>query len=493
MVTIWSLVLLGFAAFLTPCECIPIRNFVDGVENLLELIRPVQILTVFCNNDDKEFELIRRISTSENKNGRLSSISRLTGSSATDEYHRNFYIVDITCSYPHLLKIFEKNPLGFIYSHWLILNTTNEFGFVSEDNIRILFNPVRISQSSEIFFFSSSSSAPPDTLSIKLVYKMEKLSDDVLIEDFGDFVNCSSDPRFINKRSLVVTIIRRRNLQGKEFSLGSVMSRPDSINHVFDFVDVDVDTIGKMGHKLGVVVLQFMNATPTTIVRNSWGVPNATTGQWSGMIGDMVAGDTELGGTAMFLRKERTAVVEYMSVGLESWTKIVFRAPKLSYTTNVYLLPFERGVWGAAIILFIAMTFLLLLSARGEWNILLVKAERGEVMDSPDVVKSLRPRLIDIVFVIFSAICNQGSSYNPLSVGGRIILLSCLVMVVCLFVSYCAFIVVLLQSPATNIQNAQDLLNSRIQIGCEDTIYNRFWLKVNANELGVGWVELILK
>lgn len=176
-----------------------------------------------------------------------------------------------------------------------------------------------------------------------------------------------------------------------------------------------------------------------------------------------------MGATASFIRSERAHIVEYMSISLETSVKIVFLTPKLSYTTNVYLLPFRKSVWTAALLLFTTITLLLLTAVTGEWKLFYNGAQKfGEP----------RPRIIDIAFVVFSAICNQGSSFNPQSVGGRVILLSCLIFVVCLFVSYCAFIVVLLQSPSTNLQTVQDLLNSRMQVGCVDTLYNRYWLKV---------------
>lgn len=446
----------------------------EGVERVLKIIeKPSKISTIFCGNVADEFELIHHLSTSYP--GSPSSIPLTSRFATTSEYFQHLFILDIShCRVQDLLPIFSAHPRSFIYSQWLIVSSLNPFGATHPQQIQEIFREVNISQLSEIFFLT----LDKDQLQLMMTYKMQLVAGNELIfEEMGHFTNFSSSGRFLDIRPHNVTSMRRRDMKGSAFPIASVLTNPDSINHYFDFVNIEVDAVGKSGHRLGVAVLQFMHATPNIIPTNSWGSFNSSSGLWTGMMGDLISGKAEFGGTPSFIVAERTEIIEYLSVSLESWTRIVFRAPKLSYTTNVYLLPFERGVWIAAMVLFAAMTLLLLAAAIGEW-----KFTKG--VEQEDA----RPRFSDMVFVIFSAICNQGSSFGLHSVAGRIVFLSCLVMVVCLFVSYCAFIVVLLQSPATNIKTAQDLLHSRMQIGAEDTIYNRFWLKVGG---GGGWRRMM--
>lgn len=453
------LCLLTLALWVAPFACAQDDNIIDGVVKVINVIgKPSRLSTVFCGNVGKEYQLIRALSTINGSD--QISISRLEGNS---EYFKHFIVVDVAlCDRSQLLSIFKDNPMGLAYSQWLLINSLNPFGTTDFNEIQDTFSQVDITQMSEVMFLTTESYK----LKLCMVYKMERLRPGALIfEDFGYFPNFSLS-HFIDTRVQTVTSMRRKNMQGLPLPMATVLDNLDSLNHFYDFVDVEIDPVAKSGHRLGVTVLQFMNATPELVVSRSWGIRNTTTGQWSGMMGDLISGRAEFGGTPSLLRSERAEIVEFLSISLESWTRIVFRAPKLSYTTNVYLMPFERSVWMASLALFATMTCLLLLSGICERKLTAAAGTKE------------RPRIIDIAFVIFSAICNQGSSFNPLSVGGRIVLLSCLVLVVVLFVSYCAFIVVLLQSPATNIKTAQDVLNSRMQIGAEDTLYNRFWLKV---------------
>lgn len=434
-------------------------NFIDGVQKLLTIqLRPNQISTIFCGNVEKEFELLQSLTTLSDHPIPATRVQ------ANIEYFQHLFVVDLNqCTATELIRHFSKKKLGLLYSRWILVDSSKSFGATEDIVMTKTLSEVDLSQLSEIFYLTTNGQ---DKLIVKMAYKLERVfGSRVILEEIGHFQNYSS-AHFIDTRTHKVTSMRRKDMMGENFPIASVLMNPDSVNHYFDFVDVEVDPVAKSGHRLGVTVLQFLNATPQIILSNSWGSFNSSTGNWTGMMGDLSSGSAILGGTPSFITANRVHLIEYMSVSLESFVRIVFRAPKLSYTTNVYLLPFERGVWVAAFILFSATTLLLLAAATGEW-----KMTAGHEEEQ-------RPRLIDVVFVTFSAICNQGSSFNVHSVGGRIVLLSCLVLVVCLFVSYCAFIVVLLQSPATNIQTVEDLLNSRMQIGSEDTIYNRYWLQV---------------
>lgn len=452
------LVSLGWLARPSYCQSNS-NNFIDGIQRILAFqLQPSQISTIFCGNFETEFELLQTLTTLSDHPIPSTRVH------PNAEYFQHLFIVDINqCTAKELNLHFSEKHLGLIYSRWIIVDSSNPFGVTEDVVMKSALSEVNLSQLSEIFYLIPTGR---EQLTVKMAYKLERVfGSRVILEEIGHFPNYSS-AFFTDTRTHKVTSMRRKDMMGETLTIASVLTNPDSVNHYYDFVDVEVDTVGKNGHRLGVTVLQFLNATPQIILSRSWGGFNSSAGNWTGMMGDLSSGAAVFGGTPSFINSERIHLIEYMSVSLESFVRLVFRAPKLSYTTNVYLLPFERGVWVAAFILFSATTLLLLVAATGEWKMTASNEEEQ------------RPRFIDIVFVTLAAICNQSSSFNLHSVGGRIILLSCLVLVVCLFVSYCAFIVVLLQSPATNIQTVEDLLNSRMQIGSEDTVYNRYWLKV---------------
>ncbi|XP_050293620.1 glutamate receptor 1-like isoform X2 [Anthonomus grandis grandis] len=63
----------------------------------------------------------------------------------------------------------------------------------------------------------------------------------------------------------------------------------------------------------------------------------------------------------------------------------------------------------------------------------------------------------------------------PSSIPGRVATVFLLISLMFIYVSYSANIVALIQSSSSNIQTLEDLLNSRITLGVDDTVYSRFY------------------
>lgn len=78
----------------------------------------------------------------------------------------------------------------------------------------------------------------------------------------------------------------------------------------------------------------------------------------------------------------------------------------------------------------------------------------------------------------FGAVCQQGSNYIPRTIPGRIATIMLFTSLMFLYSSYSANIVALLQSSSTSIQTLDDLLHSRLQVGVDDTVFNRFYFPV---------------
>lgn len=60
-----------------------------------------------------------------------------------------------------------------------------------------------------------------------------------------------------------------------------------------------------------------------------------------------------------------------------------------------------------------------------------------------------------------------------------------------LYTSYSANIVALLQSPSTRIKTLKDLYESRLEIGVDDTVFNRYYFSVSELHILV-WDQLNL-
>lgn len=90
----------------------------------------------------------------------------------------------------------------------------------------------------------------------------------------------------------------------------------------------------------------------------------------------------------------------------------------------------------------------------------------------------IEPKFLSAFFMAFSAVCQQGSNTIPHTISGRIITIILFTSLMFLYASYSANIVALLQASSTSIQTLSDLLHSRLQVGVDDTVFNRFYFPV---------------
>lgn len=66
------------------------------------------------------------------------------------------------------------------------------------------------------------------------------------------------------------------------------------------------------------------------------------TSKWNGMIGNLVDNYSDIGASALFFTTNRIQYLEYIAMPSPTRSKFIFRSPKLSYTDNVYILPFHK-------------------------------------------------------------------------------------------------------------------------------------------------------
>lgn len=123
-----------------------------------------------------------------------------------------------------------------------------------------------------------------------------------------------------------------------------VVTNNDSLNHLDDYRDKHIDTITKVCHSLTNHLISYLNATVTYSIVPSWGYADAN-GEWNGMIGQLVRNEADLGATSLFFTADRVSVIQYIAMPSSTGSAFIFRAPKLSYTDNIFLLPFDDLVW----------------------------------------------------------------------------------------------------------------------------------------------------
>lgn len=86
------------------------------------------------------------------------------------------------------------------------------------------------------------------------------------------------------------------------------------------------------------------------------------------MIGELVTHEADLGASPLFLTSDRIDVIDYLVCTSQTRSKFVFRSPKLSFTDNVFLLPFDRYVWSCLIALVFVAAVILFIASMTEWK-----------------------------------------------------------------------------------------------------------------------------
>ncbi|XP_065089202.1 ionotropic receptor 75a-like [Ochlerotatus camptorhynchus] len=378
--------------------------------------------------------------------------------------HQTFLVVDLSCRNTVQL-LTAAGKLLYIKYRWLILNSN--FYKANQPNgqeqVEFFMEKLRelpLLVSSEIFVIIKEKNRH---YRIEQIFK-QSVDSSLLVESFGTWINGS----LMDDRTLKVTSIRRLNLNGHNLRASLVVTNPDTMHHLTDYRDKHIDTISKVNYILTNCLVHYMGAQVNYSIVSTWGYFNTSTKRWDGMIGELSHGLADLGASPLFFTTDRIAVIEYVAMTSATRSKFIFRSPKLSYTENVFLLPFDDFVWVCTAAVVLLASFLLVITAHAEWHVPLAAD------DSSDA-SILRASFRDTLLMIYGATCQQGSSTLPRSLSARTITMITFTILMFLYVCYSANIVALLQSPSTKIRTLDDLLASRLKFGAHDTVFNRYY------------------
>lgn len=101
-------------------------------------------------------------------------------------------------------------------------------------------------------------------------------------------------------------------------------------------------------------------------------------------------------GTVFFITVERLSILDYLSMEIPTYSAFIFRAPPLSYVSNVYYLPFSGIVWMCSFLLVILCTFVIALTMKFQF----LSDETTESMG-----------LSDYILLAVASTCQMGSEY----------------------------------------------------------------------------------
>ncbi|XP_052845097.1 uncharacterized protein LOC128257892 [Drosophila gunungcola] len=250
-------------------------------------------------------------------------------------------------------------------------------------------------------------------------------------------------------------ITYRQNLEGIVFNSAIVIAFPDLFTNIEDLSLRHIDTISKVNHRLMLELANRLNISYNTYqtVNYGWRQPN---GSFDGLMGRFQRYELDLAQLAIFMRLDRIALVDFVAETYRVRAGIMFRQPPLSAVANIFAMPFENDVWVSILMLLIITTVVLVI----------------ELLFSPHTHDMA---YMDTLNFVWGAMCQQGFYVEVRNRSARIIVFTTFVAALFLFTSFSANIVALLQSPSDAIRSLADLGQSPLEIGVQDTQYNKIY------------------
>ncbi|XP_076375130.1 ionotropic receptor 75a-like [Megalopta genalis] len=430
------------------------RFVVDSIDRLFP---PIRVSAHLCR---LEREDALRLSREMSGTGLIHEIHLRSDDRLRDpEDHQLLRVLDLDCDYaiPMLLSA-NETEMFTAPNRWLLLRDRRSSSDRSDlESIAEIFRDMRILPDSEVFAAVSRQ----NFTEIRSIYR-RSLSGEVVLEDRG---NWTTD-RGLSAGQTIPTSRRRRNLRGTLLKSCIVLTDPDTINHLTDYGNKHIDAVTKANYAWVLIMVARMNATINICTTNSWGYGNEN-GSWSGITGMLQRREIDIGGTGMFIVKERLGVVEYVQLYTQMRWAFIFRKPLLSSVSNIFTLPFHRSVWHAIGVFLLVVLVMLVLSTKWEYY-------RG----TSEYWESLNPSeqtFSDNLMVLMGAVAQQGYYYEPYRVPPRIVTLMLLIAAMSLYASYTANIVTLLQSSTDMIKTSNDLLTCPLKLGAQDIVYARHY------------------
>lgn len=87
------------------------------------------------------------------------------------------------------------------------------------------------------------------------------------------------------------------------------------------------------------------------------------------MVGELTNNFTDIGATPLFVTADRISIIQYIAMPSPGTLEFIFRTPKLSYTDNVFLLPFDNMVWICLIALVLVTVVFMTGAIFAEWKV----------------------------------------------------------------------------------------------------------------------------
>uniref|UniRef100_A0A6P7FYA2 Glutamate receptor 1-like n=1 Tax=Diabrotica virgifera virgifera TaxID=50390 RepID=A0A6P7FYA2_DIAVI len=235
---------------------------------------------------------------------------------------------------------------------------------------------------------------------------------------------------------------------------------------MFYIRDPHRDPTLKVNAILVTYALEMLNTTTFNIYQSTYGFKLTNSNIYNGVVGDLQTGRAEISGNVLFMYVDRIDVVDYIIYCCHSCLRFIYKAPPLSYVSNLFKLPFTSDVWYSCIGLIVIISITAYIIAT--WEVTNPVFKDSEQHNN---IAKLQPAWFDIIMMQLGAITQQGAEAEPKSSSGRMVFVVTFISILFLYTAYTANIVALLQSTSDVIKNSEDLVNSGIGLGIRNITF----------------------
>ncbi|KAF5282553.1 hypothetical protein FQA39_LY04960 [Lamprigera yunnana] len=404
------------------------------------------------------------------------SSSNLELSKIFQRYHSHLaVIIDADCMNSEtLLQECTKYECFYDTFHWLV--------FGSAVNITEKFEDVELVINADVTIAVDYNETGNWAI-LDLYNPSRKDGGKVIVQEIGYYndeegynVSCFGDKYFVRKNMTGITfktvfvIPEKNNLSLKEYS-------------EYDG-DRNINTFSRFQVRVFENCQNFYNYSTDDMVLSSWGYQQPN-GDVDGMLKELKEKRIDFGSAPLMLKEYRLKLVDY---GLGTWimrSAFVFRHPKNTASSyELYLRPLQGIVW----IFTIATTILITIILR-----LIVTNEMKFLNKTRTNKKDERSWSFLMIYSI-GEFCQQGFSYIPTMASGKILVMTVLIFFFLIYQFYSASIVsFLLLEPKKSINILADLLNSHLQVGCENSPYDQDYITTTTDPVAIQLYQKKIK
>lgn len=148
-----------------------------------------------------------------------------------------------------------------------------------------------------------------------------------------------------------------------------------------------------------------MNGTANFTIEKTWGYKNPKTGEFDGMNGQLMRKEADIGGTIVYMVPARIPQMDFISMIVDTRAELVFRAPPLSYASNIFYYPFTGTVWITTIVLTVISSIVIYLTY---------------VLPNESTRDHIRDAFSDVILLASGLISQMGLHVNPRIISGQI-------------------------------------------------------------------------